>query len=136
MPLGMTPTTRLSALGALTCLLLTSLTLLAPTANAAWTTWGDRHGAKPQVCKVPLGGGSARVKLRVDNRRAAHAHRVTIFRDRNGDVREIEVRAAAGRMSQVASIVLARGDYAGLTVHEPDGGAGGDMLRLGSVARC
>ncbi len=132
----MTTTTRLTALGVLTGLLLTTLTVLAPTANAAWTTWGNRHGAKPQVCKVVLSGGSVRVKVRVDARRATHAHRVTIFRDRNGSYREIEVRAAAGRISATSSIVLARGDQAGLTVHEPNGGAGGDMLQLGRISRC
>ena len=136
MPDGMTTTTRLTALGALTGLLLTSATVVAPSANAAWTTWGNRHGAKPQVCKVPLSGGSVRIKVRVDARQASHAHRVTIFRDRNGSFREIEVRAAAGRISGTNSIVLARGDEAGLTVHEPDGGAGGDMLQLGRITRC
>lgn len=129
-------TTRLTALGALTGLLLTALVLVAPTANAAWTTWGTIHGSKAQVCKVPLGDGSTRVKLRLDNRGAAHAHRVSLFRDRAGSFREIAVRAEAGAVSGVKSLVLARGDEAGVTTHDPDGGAAGEMLRLSAVARC
>lgn len=132
----MTPTTRLTALGALTGLLLTPLTLVAPAATAAWTSWGTIHGSRAQVCKVPLAGGSTRVKLRVDNRGAGHAHRVSLFRDRNGSFHEIAVRAGAGQVSGVKSLVLAPGDEAGVTTHEPNGGAAGDMLRLGMVARC
>jgi len=130
-----TTTTRLTALGALTCLLLSAFTLVAPTANAAWTNWVTIHGSKAQVCKVPLSGGTTRVKVRLDNRGAAHAHRVSLFRDRNGSFHEVAVRAAAGAVSGVNSLVLARGDEAGVTTHDPNGAAG-DMLRLSVVARC
>jgi hypothetical protein len=131
-----TTANRLTAAAALLALILTALTLVAPAADAAWTTWGKRHGASAQVCRETLPGDRVRIKLRLDNRGSDHWHRATIFRDRGGVITEIEVRAAAGRLSRVRSIVLAPGDEAGLTVHEPDGGAAGDMLRPGSLRRC
>jgi hypothetical protein len=133
----MTTTTRVTVTGALAGLALSALTVVAPpSANAAWSTWVGTHGAKAQVCQVPLAGGSARLKIRLDNRGADHWHRVTLFRTRDGRTQEVEVRAGAGRTSGTAALVWSRGDEAGVTLHHPDGGAAGGLVAPGQVRRC
>lgn len=128
--------TRLTVLGLLTALLLAPMALLAPAANAAWGSVITIDRARLQVCKVALGDGRQRVKVRLDNTRAAHAHLGGISRTRNGQRQSIELRAAAGRVSRVDSLVWRRGDQLTGGIGELDGrGAGGDFS-LGDVPRC
>lgn len=137
-----TPTTtttaaRVTVTGAIAGLALSALTVLAPpSANAAWSTWVNTHGAKAQVCQVPLAGGSARLKIRLDNRNADHWHRVSLFRTRDGRTQEVAVRAGAGSTSGTKSLVWSRGDEAGVTLHHPDGGAAGGTVEPRMVKRC
>lgn len=133
----MTRMTRMTVTGALAGLGLSALTVVgAPSANAAWSTWVSTHGAKAQVCQVPLAGGSARLKIRLDNRNAAHWHRVSLFRTRDGRTQEVSVRAGAGSTSGTKSLVWSRGDEAGVTLHHPDGGAAGGGVEPRMVRRC
>ncbi|RYI98937.1 MAG: hypothetical protein EON52_27055, partial [Actinomycetales bacterium] len=67
-------TQRLTVLGVLTCLVLGTLALTAPAANAAWTNVMQIHGGKLQLCKEPLGDGRTRLKVRLDNRGASDTH--------------------------------------------------------------
>ncbi|WP_243058384.1 hypothetical protein [Nocardioides sp. SR21] len=129
-------TQRLTVLGALTCLLLATMTLTGPAAHAAWTTSMRTHGAKLQLCKEPLGDGRIRVKVRLDNRGASHAHVAGMSRTRGEERVDATFRTAAGRLSGVKSLVWQRGDYFTAGMGEITGeGAGGDFL-VGDLARC
>lgn len=129
-------THRLPVLGLLTALLLAPATLLAPAANASWGTVTAVHGARLQVCKVALGDGRQRLKVRLDNTRGAHTHLGGVSRTRNGHRLDVDLRAATGRRSGVETLVWRRGDLLTGGVGEVTGeGAGGDFS-IGDVRRC
>ena len=129
-------TKRLTALGVLPGLVLGALVLTGPAADAAWHDAMQIHGGKLQVCKVPLDGGRTRVKVRLDNRGASHAHLGGITRVRGDDQVQRNLRAAAGRLSDVKSLVLRRGDQLGAGMGETTGEGAGGELPLSTVSRC
>ena len=112
-------------------------TLLASPAHAAWTSGASTHGGNVLVCKVPLGGGDLRVRVRLDNRTAAHPHIGELFRLRGGTTTRVTVRAAAGKQSGTKSLRVNRGDaVVGAGIWEVSGGGlGGDLSRA-RIARC
>lgn len=128
-------TKRLTSWAAITCLALAPLAVAAP-AEAAWTNMMQIHGGKLQLCKVPLGDGRTRLKVRLDNRGASHTHLGGISRTRDGRRVDVNHRTAAGRTSDVRTIVVRRGDQLVAGMGETSGeGAGGDFA-LSGVARC
>ena len=129
-------TKRLTVLGVLTCLVLATLALTGPAAQAAWSTMMRSHDGKLQLCKEPLGDGRTRVKVRLDNRQATHVHLGGISRTRDGQRVDANHRTPAGQLSAVKSLIWQRGDYFVAGMGEASGdGAGGDFM-LSSVARC
>ncbi|NPC96648.1 hypothetical protein [Nocardioides sp. zg-DK7169] len=115
---------------------LASGALLAPPAQAAWTNGLAVQGAKVQVCKVPLGDGDLRVRVRLDNRGAQHAHIGSVYRVRGEQRTEARVRAASGKMSGTKALRVKRGDQVGVGFEEVTGeGLGGTMTRS-SISRC
>ena len=129
-------TKRLTVLGALTGLLLTVMTLTGPAATAAWHNALAFHGAKLQVCKVPLDGGRTRVKVRLDNRGASHTHLGGTTRVRGTDQVSRDVRVAAGKVSDVKSLVVNRNDQLSAGMGETNGQGAGGELPLSIVSRC
>lgn len=129
---------RLAVLGALTCLVLSSLALTSPAANAAWTNVMKLDGAKLQLCKVPLADGRTRVKARLDNRGASHAHVGGVSGASDSDQPgRIQFRTGAGKMSPVKSMVFRRGErFLSAGMGEITGeGAGGDAS-IRDLPRC
>lgn len=98
---------RLSALGALTALLFTTLVLTGPPAQAAWFTNLTTQDAKAQTCKVSIDRGT-RLKVRVDNRKGTQ--RVAVFLRRVNARRQqkdiVWVRVPKGEVSKVKSLVM------------------------------
>ena len=129
-------TTRLTVLGMLTCLVLGAMAFTGPAAQAAWSTQMRVHGSKLQLCKEPLRDGRIRLKVRLDNRAADHTHLGGLSRTRDGVRVDAHFRTAAGRLSDVKSLVWQRGDELTAGMGELSGeGAGGDFL-FSEVARC
>jgi hypothetical protein len=129
-------TSRLAALTAAVGLVLTLLVATAPGASAAWGSVITIHGARLQVCKVPLGDGRQRLKVRLDNTRGGHTHLGGISRTRNGQRQDVDLRAAAGRVSQVRSLVWRRGDELSGGIGEVTGEGAGGGFSPGDVPRC
>ncbi|WP_122816056.1 hypothetical protein [Nocardioides pantholopis] len=120
---------------ALTSLLAAGM-VAAPSAEAAWTTGVANDGGKVRVCKVPLGGGDLKVKVRLDNRRAKHGHVGYVYRLRGGKWTDARVRAGGGEWSGTKSLRVNRGDAVGAGIDEIDGpGLGGTMAKS-SIPRC
>lgn len=111
-------------------------TLLAPPAQAAWTSGAAVHGGNVLVCKVPLDGGDLRVRVRLDNRNAKHTHIGSISRERGGTWTSVAVRAAAGKQSGTKSLVLSRGEVVGVTISEVGPGGLGSTMPRSSIQRC
>ena len=89
----------------------------------------DPTRAKLQLCKEPLGDGRTRVKVRLDNRQAAHTHLGGISRTRDGQRVDANHRTPAGQLSAVKSLIWQRGDYFVAGMGEVSGeGAGGDFM--------
>lgn len=128
--------TRLTVLGLLTALLLAPMALLAPAANAAWGSVVTIHGARLQVCKVALGDGRQRIKVRLDNTRGGHTHLGGVSRTRGGQRQSVDLRAAAGRRSDVKSLVWRRGDQLSGGIGEVTGEGAGGGFSPGDVPRC
>lgn len=129
-------TLRLTVLGLLTTLLLAPMALLAPAANASWGSLVTIDGARLQVCKVALGDGRQRIRVRLDNTRAGHTHLGGISRTRGGQRQSIELRVAAGRRSDVRSLVWRRGDRLSGGIGEVTGEGAGTDFSPGDVPRC
>jgi hypothetical protein len=128
-----TPLSRRLALATVTTLGLGTATLAAATpAHAAdWTTAMSVHKARTQLCKEPVGDGW-RVELRLDNRNADHAH--VSGMSRNGT--QVSVRARAGEVSKVKSLVFSHSDELIVGIGEVTGeGMGGDF-EIGRVGLC
>ena len=124
---------RRLALATVTTLGLGTATLVAatPAHAAGWTTVISVHKARSQLCKEPVGDGW-RVKIRLDNRNADHAH--VSGMSRNGT--QASVRARAGEVSKVRSLVFSRSDELVVGIGEVTGeGMGGDY-ELGRVGLC
>ena len=130
----MRPTlSRRLALAAVTTLGLGTATLAAatPVHAADWTTVMSVHKGKTQLCKQPVAEGW-RVRIRLDNRNADHGHVSGMSRDGT----QVAVRASAGEVSKVKSLVFQRGDELVVGIGELNGeGAGGDH-DLGRVGLC
>lgn len=127
---------RLAALGAAGVLAGTALSLSAVTASpadAAWSTQTTVHGAKAQVCKVPVRGQRPWLRLRLDNRAAPHGHEATLSRAGGG---RVTVRAAAGRVSGTQQLRWRTGDRFGTGVNDIDGPGAGGGVDLSRVPRC
>jgi hypothetical protein len=121
------------ALPVLTALLTGTLTLAiaAPAHAADWTTVLSVHKAHTQLCKEPVADGW-RVRIRLDDRSSDHAHNAGM--SRGGAT--VSVRAAAGEVSKVKTLVVPRGSELVVGMGEPTGeGLGGDQ-DLGRVGRC
>lgn len=100
---------RAAALVALLGLVLGSLAVTAPAAQAAWFNAAAVHGGKVQVCKVHVRDSTWRLRMRLDNRRAPHTHIGGLSRVRNfKTVSSISVRARAGRVSGTKSMLWKR----------------------------
>lgn len=125
------------ALGALlTSLTVAGSTAIAAPAQAAWGTQTTIHDARAQVCKVRLAGGDFKIKLRLDNRKADHAHLGMLFRDRDGRTTTRKARAAAGKVSKVKSLRWKRGDSLTTGVHEIKGPGAGGGTSIGAIPIC
>ena len=129
-------TKRLIALGTLTCLASAPLVATAPAAHAVWTPMVRIDGARSLVCKVPLGDGRTRVKVRLDNRNADHTHIGGLSRTRGDQQASVEVRAAAGQVSATKSLIWKRGDQLSTGIGEPSGEGAGTGFPISAVARC
>lgn len=110
--------------------------LVAPSAQAVWGNTVSVHGGKVQVCKVPLGGGDLRIKVRLDNRAAKHDHIAMVFRYRGEQQTQVQVRAARGKFSGVKFLRVNRGDVVGAGIAEVTVGGLGDTLNRSSIPRC
>ena len=124
---------RRLALASVTTLGLSAATLVVATpAHAAdWTTVLTVHKARTQLCKEPVGDGW-RVRIRLDNRNADHTHLAGM--SAGGD--RASVRAKAGEVSKVRSLVIQRSDELTVGMGEPTGeGLGGDQ-ELARVGLC
>lgn len=136
----MTRATRLTRplallLGAVLAAAALVATVPAP-ASAAWQTSTVVHGAKLQVCKRYVDGQNY-VRFRLDNRQARHTHLGGLSRTRNGETRTFNVRAAAGRISQVVQLPVRPSDRFSTGVGELTGeGAGGGTGPLSTFPRC
>jgi hypothetical protein len=124
---------RRLALATVTTLGLGTATLAAATpAHAAdWTTVIAVHKAKAQLCKEPVGDGW-RVKIRLDNRNADHTHLAGMSRNDT----QVSVRAQAGEVSKVKSLVFQRGDELVVGIGEVTGEGAGGSEDLGRVGLC
>lgn len=109
--------------------------LLAPTPAQAdtWHTANRIHGAVLQVCTRPVGSTSVAIRVRLDNRRAAHTHLGGVTAP---DGRSRNLRVPAGRLSSARSLVVRRSASVSIGLGETDGRGSGDVLRAGSLGRC
>ncbi|MQW75483.1 hypothetical protein GHK92_06330 [Nocardioides sp. dk4132] len=109
---------------------------LAPPAQAAWTTGARVDGAKVQVCKVPLGGGDVRVRVRLDNRANDVVYKGMLHRYSGPNItRTVSVRAA-GKISGTKSMVVKAGSEMGTGISGPVGGLGSFVGYARNLARC
>jgi hypothetical protein len=109
-----------------------SVVAAAPAHAADWTTVMAVHKSKTQLCKTAVPGGY-RVKIRLDNRASDHPHLAGMSKGSQGA--QANVKAAAGEVSKVKSLVIGRGDELVVGMGEPTGeGMGGDqsLARIGS----
>ena len=131
----MRPTlSRRLALATVTALGLGTATLVAatPAQAADWTTVLSVDKATTQLCRKPAAGG-IQIRIRLDNRRADHAHLAGI--SRNGGA-EASVRARAGELSSVKSLVVRTGDHLVVGMGEITGEGLGDDVALSSIRPC
>jgi len=127
---------RRLALGAAALTSLTAAgTVLAPPAQAAWTTGSKMNGVKVQVCKVPLGGGEVRVRVRLDNRASDEVYRGSLMR-LSGGSGTVTVRAAGGTISGTKSLVVKPGNMMGTGIGSPRGDHGSAIGYARDLARC
>ncbi|WP_166140580.1 hypothetical protein [Nocardioides ochotonae] len=108
---------------------------LAPPAQAAWTTGSKANGVKVQVCKVPLGGGDVRVRVRLDNRASSQVYRGTLMRLTGGSG-SVTVRATGGSISGTKSLVVKPGHLMGTGISGPGVDHGSAIGYARSLARC
>lgn len=120
----------------LTTLVLTGSVVSASPAHAAWGSFTNVHDARAQLCKVRLDDGVFRVRLRLDNRKADHAHRGLLYRDRDGGTTSTKVRADAGAVSGVKAVRWRSGDSLVSAVGEIDGPSAGGGVGIGEIPRC
>ncbi|MCH1865624.1 hypothetical protein [Nocardioides sp. CFH 31398] len=87
-----------------------------------------------QACTRPVDGGSRiEVRVRLDNRRAAHTH---LGGASAPDGRSRSFRVAAGRVSGVRSLVVSRSALVTMGIGETDGQGLGDSCPARDIARC
>ncbi|MQW75484.1 hypothetical protein GHK92_06335 [Nocardioides sp. dk4132] len=110
-------------------------TVLAPPAQAAWTTGAKANGVKVQVCKVPLTGGDVRVRVRLDNRASSQVYRGSLERLTGGSG-SVTVRAAGGTISGTKSLVVKPGHLMGTGISGPGVDHGSAIGYARSLARC
>lgn len=108
----------------------------ATPAHARWWTGFRLHGGEVQLCKTPLSGGRFQIKLRLDNRRASHAHVGGLSRTRGGQTTSVDVRVGGGKISTVKSLVWTRGDRLSAGIGETSGEGFGDTVMMGDLTRC
>ena len=109
----------------------TTLATATPAHAAEWTTVIAVHKARTQLCKQPV-GASWRVLIRLDNRSSDHGHVAGMSRNDT----QVSVRARAGELSRVRSLIFQRGDELVVGIGELTGeGAGGDQ-ELSRVGLC
>lgn len=108
-----------------------SLVSALPAEAANWQTGAAVHKARTQLCKQPAAGGF-RVKVRLDNSRGDHTHLGGV----SGSGRSADVRAAAGEVSKVKSIVVSAGATISVGIGEPTGEGLGDTLPVRQVGNC
>ncbi|QIG45297.1 hypothetical protein G5V58_23365 [Nocardioides anomalus] len=121
-----------AAVSTLAALTAACVAAAAPAHAADWTTVLSVHKAKTQLCKTPVPGGY-RVKIRLDDRTSDHAHLAGMSTGAEGA--SVDVKAAAGEVSKVRSLVVRRGDDLVVGMGEPTGeGMGGDqsLTRIGA----
>ena len=125
---------RRFALAAVTVIGLGTTTLAGatPAHAASWTTVMSVHKAKTQLCKDPVADGW-RVRIRLDNRAAAHGHDAGM--SRNGGA-NASVRAQAGEVSKVKALFFQRGDELTVGMGEFTGEGAGGRASLGAVGFC
>lgn len=125
-PASSTRPVRIAAITVLTSLLGIGGVLTASSAEAAWSAGASVHGGKTQLCKVRHNDGSLTIRVRLDNRGASHTHLGGLSRTRDGQRANVEVRAAAGRISGTKSLRWRSGDTLSVGIGEPTGeGLGG-----------
>ncbi len=115
----------------LVALVASMVAVTAPAQAASWTRVGGTDRAQVQVCQVPVSGGKV-LRLRLDNRRASHWHRATIWV--NGRT-AMTTRVAAGRVGAVQSTRIQTPTRVGYGI-EDSGGALGSDFAWHKVGRC
>lgn len=102
-----------------------------PAEAAGWGTVMSVHKSRTQLCKEPVSGGW-KVKIRLDNRSSDHGHNAGMSVGPDS----VTVRAKAGEVSKVKSLVVNRGEELTVGMGEPTGeGMGGDQ-ELAQVGAC
>jgi len=109
--------------------------LLAPPAQAAWQNASSANGVKVQVCKVPLGDGNVRVRVRLDNRASGKVHRGSLMQLTGGSG-SVTVRAAGGKISGTKALVVKPGHLMGTGISGPGVDHGSAIGYARSLARC
>jgi hypothetical protein len=130
----MRPTlSRRLALTAVTTLGLSSAALAAaaPAHASDWTTLVSVHKAKTQLCKEAVSDGW-RVRIRLDNRNADHTHLAGMARNDT----QVSVRAKAGEVSKVRSLIFQQGDELVVGIGEVTGEGAGGAEDLDQVGVC
>ncbi|WP_141014899.1 hypothetical protein [Nocardioides sambongensis] len=134
--------TRLTVLGLLTALLVGAFALTGPAAQAAWSNGSQLHGGKVQVCKVALGDGRLRIKVRLNNTSAQHTHVGGLSRVRDfTTIVGLDVRARAGRTSNTKSLVWTRaqrnaGEWLSVGIGDTNGQGHGGEIGLSQIRVC
>lgn len=109
-------------------------TFAAPPASAStWDTVTTVHGAKLQFCKVKRKSGVFLLRMRLVNKAGKHRHRGFIY---VREVKRMEVRARAGRISKVKAIRVKSGFSFVTGVGDINGPTAGGGHSLSETSRC
>lgn len=126
---------RMLVLAVVVPLIAVGMALVSSPAQAKWSTHTTVHNAKVQLCKVKAPAGW-RVKLRLHNYKAKHAHKAVLFRERGKKQASISVVAKRGKFSPVRSLIWKKGDGLTTMLSEINGPGAGGGAGIGEIALC